>query len=259
VVGDLVARLVAYLARHAPLGRLAASRGAEAVLTRACVVLTDWETAYRSGRLPARTAGLYTDPNVTVDALLAAVPDHQVAELVELAALAHHAGLLARLAPAPPARTGIAGPVFVQHWADGDLLLPTTDDSSDDSSSDDGSSDDGTAGGMLLLDVKTVTSARDPDRVARWLWQQLGYAWLDPADRYRIRTVGLYLARHGALVTWPIGDLATALLTSPDRPASSAADVDAAAAEFRRLVDDVLTDETGPQPAGLAAPAPGQR
>ncbi len=232
VVGDLAARLVAYLVEHAPPGRLATSRGAEAVLARACVVLTDWETAYRTGQLPDHAAGLYTDPNVTVDALLAAVPDHQVAEHVELATRAHHTGLLTRLAPAPPARTGIAGPVFVQHWADGDLLLPAHDDS---------------AGGTVLLDVKTVISTRDPARVGRWLWQLLGYAWLDPTDRYRIRTVGLYLARHGVLIAWPVGHLATTLLNSSGESARPGLGVDAAASEFLRLVERVLADEAGRQ------------
>ncbi|MGE3661777.1 MAG: hypothetical protein AB7G09_10800 [Pseudonocardia sp.] len=127
LVGDLVARLVAYLAEHAPPGQLARSRGAEAVLARACLVLTDWEAAYRTGQLPDQTLARYSDPGLTVDALLGAAPDHQVNELVDLATRAHHAGLLARLAPAPPAAEGIAGPVFVPHWADGDLLLPTAD------------------------------------------------------------------------------------------------------------------------------------
>jgi hypothetical protein len=178
--------LIAYLGEHAPLGRLAASRGAEAMLARACVVLgagcwrstvssllTDWESAYRSGQLPDRTARLHTDPGLTVDALLAAVPDHQVAELVELATRAHHAGLLlARLAPAPPARTGIAGPVFVEHWADGDLLLSAATAGT--------SADEHPA--TTLLDIKPVISIRDPDRVGRWLWQLLSYAWLDSPD-----------------------------------------------------------------------------
>jgi hypothetical protein len=126
--------------------------------------------------------------------LLAAVPAHQVAELVELAARAHTSGALAHLAPAgasPGARTGtdgISGPVFVEHWADGDLLIPIASAAGTDAG----------AGGMLLLDIKTVISVRDADRVGRWLWQLLGYAWLDARDRYRIRAVGLYLARHGA-------------------------------------------------------------
>ena len=94
---------------------------------------------------------------------------------------------------------------------------------------------------MALLDVKTVTSARDPDRVRRWLWQLLGYAWLDSTDRYRIRAVGLYLARHATLSTWPLDRFPAALLDGRD--------VAAAAADFRRLSARVITTETG-QPAG---------
>jgi hypothetical protein len=233
LVVDLVERLVAYLATHAPPGRLAGSRGAEAVLARACVVLTDWETAYRTGELPAHVAHLHTDPDTTAAALLGAVPDHQVAELVELAARAHGSGVLARLAPTATTPTttpasaagGISAPVFVEHWADGDLLIPSTAAG---------------GGGMVLLDVKTVTSVRDPARVGRWLWQLLAYAWLDPIDRYRIRGVGLYLARHGALITWPLPRFAAALLDGRT--------VDGTAADFRRLADRVITAEAG-QPA----------
>lgn len=222
LVLDLVERLAAYLATHAPPGHLADSRGAEARLARVCVVLTDWESAYRTGQLPNHVAALYADPDTTVGDLLDAVGDHQVTELVELAIRADRAGVLARLPG------GISGPVLVEHWADGDLLIPTADD------------DVSSGGGMVLLDVKTVTSARDPDRVARWLWQLLGYAWLDPGDRYRIRSVGLYLARHAVLCTWPRDQFAAAMLDGRD--------VDAAAAEFRRLAARVITAETG-QPA----------
>lgn len=105
---------------------------------------------------------------------------------------------------------------------------------------------------MVLLDVKTVMSVRDPARVGRWLWQLLGYAWLDPTDRYRIRDAGLYFARHGLLLTWPLPDLAAALL-GPGRPAGPR-DVDAAAEQFRRLAEHVITDETGHPPALAHAP-----
>lgn len=111
--------------------------------------------------------------------------------------------------------------MFVQHWADGDLLLPTPTSPERD---------------MVLLDVKTITSAHDPDRVARWLWQLLAYTWLDTTDRYRIRAAGLYLARHGALITWPIGHLAATLLG--DR------DLVTAAAEFRQLAEHIIAAET---------------
>lgn len=222
LVFDLVERLVAYLAEHAPPGRLAESRGAEAVLARVCVVLTDWESAYRTGQLPDHVAPLYADPDTTVPDLLAAVPAHQVAELVALAARAHTSGALTHLAPAGATPGGISGPVFVEHWADGDLLVPIATDAG--------------AGGMLLLDVKTVLSVRDPDRVGRWLWQLLGYAWLDPGDRYRIRAVGLYLARHGALVTWPLDRYTAALLDGRD--------IDASSATFRRVAARVIAAET---------------
>jgi hypothetical protein len=61
------------------------------------------------------------------------------------------------------------------------------------------------------------------------------------------------------LVSWPISGFADALLASPDETAGSVADVDAAVAEFCRLVEHVLADETVHPPARRAAPAPGQR
>jgi len=73
----------------------------------------------------------------------------------------------------------VAAPTLVPGWADGDLLV-------------------GTAEETTLIDVKTVISVTDPDRVGRWLWQILAYAWLGTHDLHRIRSVGLYLARHGA-------------------------------------------------------------
>jgi hypothetical protein len=62
------------------------------------------------------------------------------------------------------------------------------------------------------VDVKTVISLADPNRVARWLWQILLYAWLDTGDLHRIRSVGLYLARHGVLLTWEVNTYAALLL-----------------------------------------------
>jgi hypothetical protein len=66
--------------------------------------------------------------------------------------------------------------------------------------------------GDTLLDVKTVMHARNHHRTADWLQQLLAYTWLDGPDRYRIRHVGLYLARHGHLITWPLDTFTTTLL-----------------------------------------------
>lgn len=245
---DLVERLVALLTAHASPGRLADTRGAEAVLARACVVLTDWENAYRAGELPTPAAALWADPATTAADLLDAVPDHQVTELIALATRAHTCGMLTRLTPAPatpgarPRSGGIAGPVLIEHWADADLLIPTIPV---DASGGSASLTPPPPGGMTLLDVKTVLTVRNPARVARWLWQLLAYAWLDPADRYRIRAVGLYLARHGTLITWPLEQYAEGLLDGRNPDVGSAA--------FRQLASRVIATETGRATHGHAA------
>lgn len=146
---DLIDRLVAFLAAYAPPGGLADTRGAEAVVARVCMVLTDCESAYRGGHLPAAAAARWADPATTAADLLAAVPDHQVAELLDLITRAHTAGLLTRLAPDPTTPVGIASPVLVEHWADGDLLIPP-----------DPTTDAAGESGWVLLDVKTVMSCR---------------------------------------------------------------------------------------------------
>lgn len=54
-----------------------------------------------------------------------------------------------------------------------------------------------------LLEIKT-TKAMSLD--AEWLRQLFGYLLLDYYDRYAIRTVGVYLARHGEMLTWQVDD-----------------------------------------------------
>lgn len=61
-----------------------------------------------------------------------------------------------------------------------------------------------------LIEFKT---AIDPNRISKasWPWQLLGYALLDYDDGYGLDAVGLYLARRGLLVRWPIAEFAAAL------------------------------------------------
>lgn len=98
-----------------------------------------------------------------------------------------------------------------------------------------------------LLDVKAVIRTDDVQRTARWLWQLLGYAWLDTGDRWRVRSVGLYLARHGVLMTWPVAELTARLLgvIPPGRGA-----IARARDEFLTLAERVLTAEGARLPAG---------
>jgi hypothetical protein len=231
VLADLFDRTRRYFAEHAPTGQLGTGP-VEAALAKVCWLFSAAEDIYRSGETPEELAdlagrGVLRRRVPTVEQLRERVPERAVVELVDLAQCLQTSGsldALRRMAGDPPAGhpLGIAGPVLVHHWADGDLLLHNGDVAT-------------------LLDVKTVINVRDVDRTARWLWQILLYAWLDTADRYRIREVGLYLARHGVLLTWPTEDLADQLL-------AGAARRDVAREEFLRLVGRLMVTE-GARPA----------
>lgn len=230
VLAELLDRLRRYQAEQTTPGTMGAPP-VEAGLARMAWLLSAFEDVYRTGAAPPELVALFGRPDQvpTMEAMRAAAPAPVVAELVELAGLAHTSGSLTqmrRLAgnPAPGHPLGHAAPVLVHHWADGDLLL-----------------DDGHA--ATLLDVKTVIRTDHPERVARWLWQLLGYAWLDVTDRWRIRRVGLYLARHGVLVTWSADELAARLLDEHRTERR-----EQARAEFLALAQRALTAEGTPAP-----------
>lgn len=219
---EFVARLAAYLAANAPAGDLAASRGGEAALARACWVLTGWEHTRPAPPPVARS----------VAELTAAAPHPVVDGLVALTAHLRTSGALHRLRaladnPPPGQPLGYARPVFVPHWASGDLLL-------------------GTGEATTLVDVTTATRLREPGRVDRWLFRLVTAAWLDVADRYRIRRVGIYLARHGLLLTWPLDELTATLLGKRD-------DGQAARREFLGLAAAAIAEE-GAEPGWVVAP-----
>lgn len=192
---DLLARTRAYQAAHAPVGTLGPD-GIEAGLARSAWVISACEGIHRSGQIDERLVDVLRRGGRAAD--LRALPSESVvAELVELT-WSVRVGVLPefqRLAgnPGPGHSLGVAAPMFVPGWADGDVLL-------------------GTSAETTLVDVKTVISLSDPNKVSRWLWQILLYAWLDTADLHRVRAVGLYLARHGALITWGLDEFAGLLL-----------------------------------------------
>jgi hypothetical protein len=215
VLADLLDRTRAYFAQHAPPGQIG-THGAEIGLARSCWLLEIFESVYRSGQV--HEIHQLFRPGVPSLAELRGTASEAV--LTELTALADQLktldalGALRRLAGSPPAGEplGIAAPAFVNHWADGDLVL-----------------------GSTLLDVKTVLKTGDRPRATQWLWQLVAYAWLDVGDRYRIRDVGFYFARHGVLLTWSLDDLVDQLLDGGDR-----AD---ARREFERVAARVIAAE----------------
>jgi hypothetical protein len=63
-----------------------------------------------------------------------------------------------------------------------------------------------------LIDIKaTVNTKLDPE----WLYQLLGYVLLDYEDAHRIRSIGLYFARQGELIQWPLDAFLAAMVAAP--------------------------------------------
>lgn len=148
----------------------------EMELARIAVALARYEACYRGGVRPDDAlVPLGTSP--AVRSLLALCPDAAAEEIQELTAAARRG-----LASLFPAGSIELNPDFTAYGtpADGDLLV------------------DG-----LLLDLKTVSRPRlEPE----WLWQVLGYVFLDEGRR-GIDHVGIYLSRHAWLGTWAIDEL----------------------------------------------------
>ncbi|MGW4485365.1 hypothetical protein ACWEOE_16190 [Amycolatopsis sp. NPDC004368] len=231
---EFFARARAYSERHAPPGTLGPP-GVEAGLARTNWVVSACEDVYRSGAIDPALARIVDGGGASVDGLRGLASEAQVSELAEIAKRLHERGALWELRrrggnPPEGEQLGIAGPTIVPGWADGDVLLGAIDPA--------GGIGEGSA---TLLDVKTVVGVRDPDRVGRWLWQLLLYAWLDVGDLYRIRDVGLLLARHGTVVTWPVEQFEQELLGTADV-------IEFRRDEARELVGAILAS------AGLAFP-----
>ncbi|MEV0567284.1 hypothetical protein [Dactylosporangium sp. NPDC050588] len=123
------------------------------------------------------------------DDLLALANDDEVADLIAMRDLA-----LTRLLPGLAAGTVHSGPTF-----DGSELLAADADLV-------------VAG--LLIDIKSgsggrprLDGSRSPALAATDVYQLLGYALMDFSDRYALRGAGIYAARFGCLVQWPLTEL----------------------------------------------------
>lgn len=133
---------------------------------------------------------LYTLPaGSTAADLLALANDDEVTDLVAMRDLAR-----TRLLPHLPAGLVCSGPSFdgsAYLGADADLVV---------------------AG--LLIDIKSGCGGkprrdgtRSPSLASTDVYQLLGYALMDFSDRYALQAVGIYAARFGCLVQWPLKEL----------------------------------------------------
>ena len=176
--GELSAALAAALDRIEPLGR-ALDRAAEEELARFCYALALYEECRRMG-LRGGVSPLDRLPlGADVADVLALAPGAALDDLSALVSVFHDSELAAWLGRPVVANPTLAGAGLVG-GADGDVIL-----------------------GRFLVDLKVTTQPFE----RWWAYQLIGYALLDLDGRYALEEVGLYHARVGALITWPLQEL----------------------------------------------------
>jgi len=156
------------------------SRDDEELLARYCVVLAQFEQVYRRGRRMLQgTLLTVPDPVDATSELLARVPQTWLDDICALSwgFYDFHRELLSRTAVLNPNFDGSRD----VRGADADLIVEG-----------------------CLIDIKTSTQ---PKVTGDMLYQLLGYVLLDYSDKYRIREVGIYLARQQRMLRWSLVDL----------------------------------------------------
>jgi hypothetical protein len=180
----LLAELTHLITQHRPAHRnrpILLPEPVEERLTRACYAASWYEEVFRSNRLsPATPMGTAT-ADLTLEDLLATVPDYAVQDVTAVTAAAE-TGLAAVRANTTPAQIH-PGPVFA-------------------GSRDVGGADADWIADGLLVDVKAHTNARGLETIQ--IYQLLGYVLLDYPNEYEINAVGWYQARCARLVAWPL-------------------------------------------------------
>jgi len=155
-------------------------RDREERICRCCYVLALYEQFFRTLAAAASSPLLEVNGDASVDELLALAPQAAVDDLAAMAALMYErlGDLIDSSAVLNPTFDGsvpIGG-------ADADLIVD-----------------------HVLLELKTTK--QDKFERVDHVCQLLGYALLDYSNTYDITRVGVYLARRGALVSWPIAEL----------------------------------------------------
>lgn len=152
----------------------------ETELARYCWVLALFEARFRmKGRYPTPLDTL--GPEAGLDALLGLAPPGGIEDLAALVSLLHGSEL-AKLAGRPCQLNPMFRRSSVIGDADADIVV------------------DG-----MLLDVKTTRNHTMENRHDGY--QLLGYLLLDEDDALHIDTVGFYLSRVPALLSWPVAEL----------------------------------------------------
>lgn len=192
---------VAALGTH-PVGKYLADTD-EDRLCRGCYALAAYEAAFRAHVSPSWSI-VRASRSRSLDALPAMASEGALADLKHLSRAFY------RTQRAILAQPAVLNPTFDRSvdlgGADADLIV------------------DG-----CPIDIKTSVNPRP--RVIDF-YQVLGYVLADTSDRYRISSVGLYLARQPELLRWPLLDYCEILAERP-------VNIEALRSEFAELVTHV--------------------
>lgn len=202
-------------------------QASEDLLNRHCIVLARRDRLFPAdAAAPSGAAFPRASPAPGAGALLALGDDRWLADLRTLSWAAYDA--LGELLTQP----AVLGPRFAGSrdagGAEADLIL-----------------------GDCLVEVKTTVN---PCWRRAWLDQLLGYALLDYPDRYRIRSIGIYLARQATFLRWALDDVIATLSGRSGWVATSLGGL------RRQLLETLRRDDRLKAVVARAAPlAPGWR
>jgi hypothetical protein len=172
----------------------------EEELDRLCVVLSWMEYVFRDGGVPTASSPVHLSPlrdgtpAPDLAQMMSLVPAGALEDLAALTAVAQQ-GIFHELRSWTTSQEVDVGPVFA---GSGDVQ---------------GADADWAVRGTLLDCKATVSPVKLADGHA--LYQLACYPLLDYDDSMQITTVGVYLARQGQLVKWPMTQLLTELAGGP--------------------------------------------
>lgn len=181
VIGGFFGELERILQEINPVGR-ALEVDEEAKLTRYCIVLALFDEVFRAGARSGSPLFL-GEPKNDVEDLLAIPAGHWVDDISSLLQSFYDNF------DASMSTNAVMNPVF------------------------DGSRDVGGADADFILDgciyeLKTTINARI---TKGWLYQLLGYVFLDYSNKYQINEVAIYLSRQSTLFRWPLQEIINVL------------------------------------------------
>ena len=211
IIDQFFADLDLVVARLAPAGRMMSAEE-ERELARYCFALAHFESIYRAGpwiNSPLRGA----DSPQSVEELLNLCAPEVANDMAALSRLfGKNCGDLIALGAGIKQNPTFAGSALIG-GADADFIADS-----------------------CLWDIKTTIKSNFG---GEWIYQLLGYVLLDFEDEYRIREIGIYMARQSLRLQWSLEELLETLCETGTAPLAFEARLAWLRAEFRTLLENM--------------------